>query len=50
MEKYNAIQLAGLMLLRFTAKDVKAGTAIDTVLEMLRRDAREPLGSSGRVG
>lgn len=36
MDKYNALQKEGWTLLRYTAKMVTAGTAINDVLEMLR--------------
>jgi very-short-patch-repair endonuclease len=35
LDKYNALQKGGWMLLRYTAKMVHAGTAIDDVLAVL---------------
>lgn len=35
LDKYNALQLDGWTLLRFTAKMVKSGHAIDTVKQVL---------------
>ena len=37
LDKYNALQKDGWTLLRYTAKMVKAGTAINDILEILKR-------------
>ena len=39
MEKYNALQIDGWLLLRYTAKDVKAGAAIDGVRAVIAERA-----------